>query len=144
MNDCFYCENGEKLQSLMIEICKLEASTVYLNRDQKHKGRVIIALNEHKDEYFQMEEQQRNQYFKEVSLTAQAIQNLYAPDKINYATFGDLVSHVHIHMVPKHKNGFQWGKPFEDIGIPKVFLTDEEYTAIVEEMKKEILNLTST
>ena len=30
MNDCFYCENGEKLNSLMIEVCKLDYSTVYL------------------------------------------------------------------------------------------------------------------
>ena len=27
MNDCFYCENGEKLNSLMIEVCKLDYST---------------------------------------------------------------------------------------------------------------------
>lgn len=140
MSDCFYCENGMKLRSLMIEICRLEAATIYLNRDQKHKGRVIITLNNHKTEYFQMEEEERNQYFKEVALTAQAIQNLYAPDKINYATFGDLVSHVHIHMVPKHKDGLQWGKPFND-GIPKEFLSDEEYVVIVEEMKNAILAL---
>ena len=44
MNDCFYCENGEKLNSLMIEVCKLDYSTVYLNRDQKHKGRCIVKM----------------------------------------------------------------------------------------------------
>lgn len=140
MNDCFYCENGEKLQSLMIEIVKLEAATIYLNRDQKHKGRLIITLNSHKREYFEIEETERNQYFKEVSLTAAALDKVYKPDKINYATFGDLVSHVHIHMVPKHKDGLQWGKPFND-GIPKEFLTEEEYAVIVTELKTAILEL---
>ena len=52
MNDCFYCENGEKLNSLMIEVCKLDYSTVYLNRDQKHKGRCIVMFKDHKTEYF--------------------------------------------------------------------------------------------
>ena len=47
MNDCFYCENGEKLNSLMIEVCKLDYSTVYLNRDQKHKGRCIVISVSH-------------------------------------------------------------------------------------------------
>lgn len=46
MNDCFYCENGEKLKSLMIEICKLPCSTVYFNRDQKHPGRCIVMFKD--------------------------------------------------------------------------------------------------
>ena len=52
MNDCFYCENGEKLNSLMIEVCKLDYSTVYLNRDQKHKGRCIVMFKDHKQGIF--------------------------------------------------------------------------------------------
>ena len=28
MNDCFYCENGEKLNSMMIEVCKLDYSKI--------------------------------------------------------------------------------------------------------------------
>lgn len=138
MKNCFYCENGEELQSKMIEICKLEASTVYLNRDQKHKGRLIVALNEHKDEYFELSDTQRDQYFKEVAIAAHAIKKAYNTDKINYATFGDNVSHVHVHLVPKHKDGLQWGLPFDDFAVPKEFLTDEEYAVIIEEIRKHM------
>ena len=34
----------------MIPLCSLEYSDVYLFRDQKHLGRVVVALKEHKDE----------------------------------------------------------------------------------------------
>ena len=88
MNDCFYCENGEKLNSLMIEVCKLDYSTVYLNRDQKHKGRCIVMFKDHKTEYFQLTQEENRGYFAELAKTAQAVWNLYHPDKINYATFG--------------------------------------------------------
>ena len=54
MSECFYCEDGEKRKSLMIEICKLNYSTIYLNRNQKYPGRCVVKLNEHKTEYFQM------------------------------------------------------------------------------------------
>lgn len=125
----------------MIEICELKASTVYLNRDQKHIGRVIVALNEHKDEYFELEDAQRDQFFKEVSLTAHAMKNAYNTDKINYATYGDKVSHVHVHLVPKHKDGLQWGLPFEDFSVPKGFLSDEEYTVIIDKLREHIIKL---
>lgn len=125
----------------MIEIIDLERSVVYLNRDQKHLGRVIVTLKGHKREYHELEEQERNQYFKEVAMTAQAMENLFYPDKINYATFGDLQSHVHIHMVPKHKDGLFWGVPFKDLGEEKKFLSDEEYTTLVEQYQKEFARL---
>ena len=67
MNDCFYCENGEKLNSLMIEVCKLDYSTVYLNRDQKHKGRCIVMFKDHKTEYFQLTEEENRGYFAELA-----------------------------------------------------------------------------
>ena len=114
MSECFYCEDGEKRKSLMIEICKLNYSTIYLNRNQKYPGRCVVKLNEHKTEYFQMTKEQRDGYFEELAATAKAIFELYHPDKINYATFGDLVPHVHVHVVPKYKDGPDWGNPFDD------------------------------
>lgn len=141
MENCFYCEKAKKLNSLMIEICKLEASTVYLNRDQKHIGRVIVALNEHKDEYYELEDKQRDQFFKEVSLTAHAMKNAFDTDKINYATFGDKVSHVHVHLVPKHIDGLQWGLPFVDIGVEKTLLPEEEYQPIIDKLNENIKKL---
>lgn len=66
MSECFYCEDGEKRKSLMIEICKLNYSTIYLNRNQKYPGRCVVKLNEHKTEYFQMTKEQRDGYFEEL------------------------------------------------------------------------------
>ncbi len=138
MENCFYCENGEKLRSLMIEICELPHSIVYLNRDQKHPGRCIVALKGHKTEYFQLTPEENAGYFAEVSQVARAIDALYHPDKINYATYGDGVPHVHVHVVPKYKDGLHWGKPFDD-SVPKVLLSDEEYAAMVKALREEIL-----
>lgn len=140
MNECFYCENGAKLKSLMIKICSLEYSDVYLNRDQKHKGRIIVKFKEHKTEYFQLTKKENAGFFAELSLASQAVYNLYRPDKINYATFGDGVPHVHVHVVPKYRNGLNWGEPFDDT-LEKKILGDEEYQEMVEVIKAEIERL---
>ena len=137
MNDCFYCENGEKLNSLMIEVCKLDYSTVYLNRDQKHKGRCIVMFKDHKTEYFQLTQEENRGYFAELAKTAQAVWNLYHPDKINYATFGDGVPHVHVHVVPKYKGGLQSGEAFHD-DVEKVLLSEEEYQEMAKALREEI------
>lgn len=138
MNDCFYCENGEKLNSLMIEICQLQYSIVYFNRDQKHPGRCIVRFKDHKTEYFQLTPEENAGYFAELALVAKAIDALYHPDKINYATFGDGAPHVHVHVVPKKKGELNWGAPFDD-SLPKVILSDAENEAAVAALKAEIL-----
>ncbi len=137
MSNCFYCENGEKLKSLMILIKETEFSRIYLNRDQKHPGRCVVQFKDHKTEYFQLTEDERNGFFRDVAAAAEAIWKLYSPNKINYATFGDLVPHVHIHVVPKYEGGLDWGVPFDDTH-PKKLLSEEEYMEAVSRLRSEI------
>lgn len=140
MDNCFYCENGDKLKSLMILICNMKYADIYLNRDQKHRGRLVAVFKDHKTEYFQLTEEENQGYFRELAIAAKAVYNLYHPDKINYATFGDGVPHVHVHVVPKYKDGLNWGQPFDD-SLPKKLLSEEEYQTMILTIQQEIERL---
>lgn len=142
MSSCFYCEDGQTRKDLMIEILKLKTSTVYLNRDQKHKGRLVLKFKDHKTEVCQLTPEENQQFFNELSVVCQAMVNLFHPDKINYGIYGDGVPHLHIHIVPKYKDGLQWGGPFKD-DVPKVLLSDEEYQDLVNSYKNEITKILS-
>jgi len=140
MEPCFYCEENEKLKSIMIKIMDLRWSRVYLNRNQTHAGRCIVACKEHVAEYFLLTPEANAGFFAEVSLVAQAIMNTFSPGKINYATYGDLVPHAHFHLVPKYKDKPYWGAPFQD--EPKEFLSDIQYNEMIEKIKSELERLT--
>ncbi|MDR1936745.1 MAG: HIT domain-containing protein [Candidatus Accumulibacter sp.] len=137
IQSCFYCEKGKKLDSLMLKIIDLPYSVVYLNRNQQHRGRCIVAYRRHKSEYFQLDAEENAGFFADVSQTAQALYNLFHPGKINYATFGDLVPHVHVHVVPKYEGEVQWGIPFQN--EPEKFLSDSEYHGLIRQIKTELL-----
>ena len=68
----------------------------------------------------------------------EVLDELYHPDKINYATYGDGMPHVHVHIVPKYKGGVSWGQPFSD-SLPKVLLTDAEYDAMIADLRAKLL-----
>ena len=126
---CFYCEKDERLLALMTPLAELRWADVYLFNDQKHPGRCIVALKGHKDEIWQLSPEQRNGFFAEVSAVAEAVSRYAEADKINYAIYGDKVSHFHVHLVPKKEGGLQWGGPFTD-DLPKVSLPSEEFRAM--------------
>ena len=129
--DCFYCQKDQRLLDLMMPLAEMTWSDVYLFRDQKHRGRCVVALKGHHDEMFELSQEQRNGFFAEVSAVAEAIAKYSKADKMNYAIYGDKVSHFHVHLVPKRADGLEWGGPFTDT-LPKVLLTEEEYAEVAE------------
>jgi len=136
---CIYCARGEKLEKLMVEIVALKVSTLFLLKNQSFEGRCVLALNDHKNEIFELERKERESYFEDLSIAAKAIFNLFHPDKINYAVFGDIVSHFHIHLVPKYKKGPLWGKAFCEEPVGPLVLSDEDLIKRVSQIKKIIL-----
>ena len=134
---CFYCEKDSRLLDLMIPLTELKWSDVYLFRDQKHRGRVVVALKDHKTEIWQLSEEQRAGFFEEVSRVAKAVSEVGQADKVNYAIYGDLVSHFHVHVVPKRKGGLEWGGPFTDLS-EKVFLTGAEYEELAQQLREKL------
>lgn len=138
VQDCMYCAQDGRLEKLMIEIAKLRVSTVFLFREQTYKGRCIVALNEHYKEFFHLEQEMQDAYMRDVAQVAYAVQQAFSADKINYGAFGDTMPHVHFHIVPKLKDGPEWGKMFEMNPSGNKQLSESEYIDLMEQIKKHL------
>ncbi|MDD9268498.1 HIT family protein [Paenibacillus sp. GCM10023248] len=135
---CNYCSKNEALNNLMIEIGQLRVSTLYLFREQTYRGRCIVALNEHETEFFHLSQDKQDAYMRDVAQAAAAIEKAFQPDKINYGAFGDTMPHVHFHIVPKYKDGYTWGKMFEMNPSANLLLTEEQYEALIDQIKSHL------
>lgn len=136
-NTCFYCEKDQRLNDIMIKVCKLNVSTLYLFREQTHKGRCVVAYDKHVKELFELEDKELELFMKDVKKAAIAIQKAFSPDKINYGAYSDKLPHLHFHIVPKYEDGYSWGGTFE-MNPQKTFLSDEEYNEIINTLKKNL------
>ena len=134
MQNCGYCQKGELLANFGIEICELSVSTLILFKEQSHPGRCIVAYKDHVSELVNISDEERNAYFADVARVAKAIHKAFNPDKVNYGAYGDTGCHLHVHLVPKYKDGFEWGGVFE-MNPGKTYLTDAEYAEMIEKIK---------
>ncbi len=131
-----YCSRDSRVSDLMIEIAELKVSTFYFFREQTHPGRCILAFNKgHKGEVFELTEQERIDFVDDLAKAAGAIQKVFNPDKINYASFGDKGPHLHFHLVPKYKDGAKWGGIFEMMPEDKIFLDEKKYNDYIRALK---------
>lgn len=136
-SECLYCQNNETLQRLMIKICNLEVSQLFLFKEQSYLGRCNVVYKDHGVEFHELSDAQRNAFMNDVARVAKAIALVYNPTKINYGAYADTLSHLHMHIVPKYKDGYGFGGVFE-MNPQKVTLSDAEYAEVIEKIKANL------
>lgn len=132
--NCGYCAGGDVLAAYGIPICDLDVSQLILFKEQSKPGRCIVAYKDHVSEIVDISDSERDAFFADVCRAAKAIHAAFHPDKLNYGAYGDTGCHLHIHLVPKYKDGDEWGGVFQ-MNPGKVFLSDAEYAEMIEKIK---------
>jgi diadenosine tetraphosphate (Ap4A) HIT family hydrolase len=135
--DCLYCQRNELQKSLMIEICDLSVSTLFLFKEQSHPGRCVVAYKDHVNELFELSETNRNEFMADVCQVATAIKKAFSATKINYGAYSDKLAHLHFHLVPKYEGQFGFGGTFE-MNPHKTYPTDLEYAEMIEKIKNAL------
>lgn len=134
---CAYCMQGELVAKFAYPVCKMDSGYLYVFKEQSHPGRMILAHNRHVSEMIDLTDEERNQFYADTARVARAIHKVFRPDKVNYGAYGDTGCHLHMHLVPKYRDQFEWGGTFE-MNPGKVFLTDTEYEKIAEKIRQAL------
>ncbi len=132
--NCGYCMRDEHLDAFGIYICDLSVSSLILFKEQSHPGRCIVAYKDHVSEIVNISDEERNAFFADVNRAAKAIHAVFHPDKVNYGAYGDTGCHLHMHLVPKYKDEFEWGGVFA-MNPARKTLTDAEYADMIAKIK---------
>ncbi|WP_304678813.1 HIT family protein [uncultured Duncaniella sp.] len=146
--DCLYCTNNETLHNLMIEIAKLDVSRVFLFKEQTYHGRCLVAYDGrclvaydgHVNDLFELSDDQRNAFMKDVTRVTRAMYSVFHPEKINYGAYSDKLSHLHFHLAPKYVDGPDYGGTFR-MNPGEVYLSDEEYADMVGKMREALTEI---
>ena len=133
-SECLYCQNNETLHNLIIKIGDLEVSQLFLFKEQSYTGRCNVVYKDHGVEFHELSDDQRDAFMRDVAKTAKAIVAAFNPTKINYGAYSDTLSHLHMHVVPKYKDGYGFGGVFE-MNPQKTTLSDAEYAEVIAKIK---------
>jgi len=134
-SECLYCTNNETLNNLMIFITDLSVSRAFLFKEQTYRGRCLVAYNGHVNDLNELSDDERNAFMADVARVTRAMQKAFNPEKINYGAYSDKLSHLHFHLAPKYVDGPDYGGTFQ-MNPGKVYLSDEEYQSMIDELKK--------
>jgi len=125
ISTCPMCSRWEDDSDL--RIIELKHSYVILNRDQYFTGYTLLFLKQHVTELFHLEQKLRFELVEEINQVAEALFKAFQPDKINYELLGNMVPHMHWHLVPRFTSDPLWPRPIWSEPHQEVLLPAEQY-----------------
>jgi diadenosine tetraphosphate (Ap4A) HIT family hydrolase len=94
-----------------LRIAEFEHCYAMLNGDQFFPGYTLLFTKEHVTELFHLLPAARAGIMEEINRVAAALAAVYQPAKMNYELLGNMVPHMHWHLVPRQTTDPLWPRP---------------------------------
>ena len=134
MTACPMCTKWQDEADL--QIAELEHSYVILNRDQFFPGYSFVFTKVHVTELFHLDQPTRSAILEEVNAVAAALHAVFQPTKINYELLGNMVPHMHWHLVPRFTTDPLWPRPIWSEPHEPVSLNASAYAAWIAKIRQ--------
>lgn len=117
-SECLFCREAGGEVLWQDDLCR-----VVWPGDPEHTGLCRVILTAHVREMTDLAPHQRSRVMMVVFELEQALKELLQPDKINLASLGNMVPHVHWHVIPRfiadpHFPGSVWSAKLRPDPVP--------------------------
>lgn len=92
-------------------IAELHETYAILGENQGYRGWCVLYLKGHREHLSELDVARQCRIFGEVALVARAIREIVNPRRINYECLGNVVPHIHWHIIPRHADDPEPTKP---------------------------------
>jgi len=133
MTNCPMC--GKWAAEAELRVAELEHCYVTLNRDQFFPGYCFVFTRDHVTELFHLDRAVRHGVMEEVNRVAAALYRVFQPTKINYELLGNMVPHMHWHLVPRFADDPLWPRPIWSEPHQERLLGAAEYRQRIEQLR---------
>ncbi len=104
--DCVLCEEAEETALWQDEFCRVVHA-----READYPGLCRVVLNRHVKEMTDLSRAEQIRLFSVVMAVEAALREIMAPDKINLASLGNVVPHLHWHVIPRYSDDKHFPDP---------------------------------
>lgn len=131
--DAHEVENGSSLL-----VAELSHSFMRFSRNQYAKGWVVVIAKRHVCELHEMAPEELAGYWRNVAQASRALSDVYRPIKVNYMVFGNLVPHVHCHLLPRFPDHDPSPQLFLDLSTHASELSPEDCRRSIDDLREAL------
>ncbi len=92
-------------------VAELASGRAHLQNDGDYRGYCILVFKRHAVEIYELTEAERAAWIEDVARIGRAITEVCEPAKLNVMMLGNMVPHLHCHIMPRYPTDPEWGGP---------------------------------
>lgn len=139
LTECPFCSPMAETDSHSLLIQELDVSWWRLSRDQGNRGACLLIFKiRHAETVEDLSPDDFLRYCRDLHFASRCIKELFRPDHVNYALLGNVVPHLHWHIIPRYKSEPRWGKPIWTTRrgeMQQKYLSQEEYELLLHSLR---------
>lgn len=100
-----------RLQQDTLAIGDFPLCRLLLMNETRYPWFILVPRQEDVSEVFQLDAAGQRQLWRETTFLAEALKDVFAADKINIATLGNVVAQLHMHVIVRRRDDAAWPAP---------------------------------
>jgi len=105
--DCMACQRLRLMETRGVEanpffVAELQETIAVLHDHQGFEGWTVLLLKDHVEHLAELSLARQAAIFHDVARVANAVRSVLSPRRINYECLGNVMAHVHWHVIPRY------------------------------------------
>lgn len=103
-------------------VCELSETIVALHKHQTWEGWCVLLLKDHAEHMHELDDSRHARVMSDVRTVARAIVKAFSPRRLNYECLGNVLPHLHWHVIPRYGPGVDpdpgnavWVRPIHEL-----------------------------
>lgn len=134
MNSCVLCHEDGGLV-----LFKNSLYRIILVNDANYPGYLRIILNSHVKELTDLTYQDSVKVYETLLICERVVRDTMLADKINVASLGNVVPHLHWHIIPRYTNDLHFPNPIWGVITNHAYVPSKELAVRSEELAARLL-----
>jgi diadenosine tetraphosphate (Ap4A) HIT family hydrolase len=123
-------------------VATLSVSSLYLAKNQTYRGQCQLIFDpRHVARLDELAGDEWASLARDLYIAHQAVVEVVRPDHVNVESLGNVVPHLHWHIVPRYRDDPHWGEPIWQHpldSMPDRRLTDADRAALIQSLREAI------
>ena len=110
--DCPLCTPRPSSNEHWDFVSQLSVSSLYLPTNQTYRGQCVLVFDSrHVARVDELTAEEWRALAADLFLAQGAVARVAGPDHMNIESLGNVVAHLHWHIIPRYRNDPRWGQP---------------------------------
>ena len=119
-------------------VTTLSECQVVLADEQLYRGYCILFLRDHAEHLADLPFERQQRVWDDVARVAAAVRKTVEPVRLNYACLGNLTTHVHWHVIPRHADDPEPLHPIwvRSVSERRMALSEDQRRGLIAELRR--------